>query len=335
MVSLHLLFLVALVLLWGNQIQSQIPRDGVRAYERGLRKLKQSDLDGAISELTDAILITSGFTRKMVSADKQQLSIGDVGTNSGLMSLTVIDPFIAELYSTRALGRLRKRDFTGAISDWDRAIYINPQSASAYNNRAVGHYLSGNKESAVSDWNRALKLDPSSTNAYTNRGGVKLELGDLTGALADLNQATTLESTAAMPYVHRGYLWIAAYQSHLNVNDLISPYFSNAESFVDRGLADFNRAIELDPKLAQAYSGRAVVEISLNRFDQAFSDFSSSLKLKPDQPNAYMNRGLALLMLGKTQEAEKDFDHCLRLAPNKSEELKRKKELARELVEKP
>ena len=333
--SRRLLFLVTLVLIGGNQIHSQIPQDGVRAYERGLRKLKQSDLDGAISELTEAILISSGLPGKSVSADNQQPTIGDVGTNSKSVSITVIDPFIAELYSSRALGRFRKRDFTGAISDWDRAIYINPRLASAYNNRAAAIYLLGNKERAVSDWNQAIKLDPSSVDSYTNRGGVKVELGDLTGALADLNQATMLDATAARAYMHRGYLWIAAYQLHLSVNDLTSPYFSSAESFVDRGLADFNRAIDLDPKLPTPYIGRGIVEISLNKLDQAFADFSYSLKLKPNQPNAYMDRGLALMMLGKTQEAEKDFARCLELAPDKIEELKNRKELAKKLIETP
>ena len=333
MFSRCLILTVALVVLCAAQIQSQ-PQESVRAYQSGLRKLKRSDLDGAISDFTRAIQVNSGFNPNAIASVSAQLSASALETNSAVARATVIDPFIAELYSSRGVARFRKGDFKGAIADWDRAIYINPRLASAFNNRAVAQHSLGNKSDALRDWTHTIEIDSQFAVAYTNRGAARLELNDITGALADLNRAIVLDAAGAVPHSHRGYVWIAAYNAHLKVDDLISSDFSKV-GFVERSLADFDWAIELYPTLADAYSGRAIVETLQNKFYKAISDFTYSLKLNPNQPNTYLNRGLVLMILGKTQEAEADFALCLSLAPDKGEELKHRKELTKELIAKP
>jgi tetratricopeptide (TPR) repeat protein len=50
----------------------------------------------------------------------------------------------------------------------------------------------------------------------------------------------------------------------------------------DKAIADFTRAIELDPKMAEAYSGRAVVHFRAGRKEQAIADFRKTLDYNPN-----------------------------------------------------
>src|SRR5436190_1431713 len=55
-------------------------------------------------------------------------------------------------------------------------------------------------------------------------------------------------------------------------------------------LDDFNKAIELDPKLAEAYYHRGMVQLEK---EKAIADYSKAIELKPDYAEAYFQRGLS------------------------------------------
>ena len=78
---------------------------------------------------------------------------------------------------------------------------------------------------------------------------------------------------------------------------------------------DFDQAIRLDPKLAQAYRVRAAAYFERGRYDEAIQDYGQTLRLAPD-PGAYYNRGRCYLRQGHYGRAMPDFDQAVRLAPN-------------------
>jgi tetratricopeptide (TPR) repeat protein len=78
-----------------------------------------------------------------------------------------------------------------------------------------------------------------------------------------------------------------------------------------------------------AYHGRGITRMSKNDLDAAIADFNRALELDPNLANTYMNRGLALLLQGKEAETEKDFERCLMLKPSVKDELEQRKKLAR------
>jgi len=53
--------------------------------------------------------------------------------------------------------------------------------------------------------------------------------------------------------------------------------------------------------------------LALQDLTQAISDFDQALKLNPRLAEAYGNRGLARLMQGRLAEAEADFTRCINL----------------------
>jgi tetratricopeptide (TPR) repeat protein len=89
-----------------------------------------------------------------------------------------------------------------------------------------------------------------------------------------------------------------------------------AEGDYDRAIADYTKAIELDPKFARAYNNRGTVYGIKGDHDRAIADFAKAIGLDPKNANAYNNRCLGLAVSGRAQSALTDCDTALRLRPD-------------------
>ena len=59
----------------------------------------------------------------------------------------------------------------------------------------------------------------------------------------------------------------------------------------EAALADYDKAIDLKPDYADAYSNRGVAKAALGQHDNALDDYDRAIDLKPDDADAYNNRG--------------------------------------------
>lgn len=84
----------------------------------------------------------------------------------------------------------------------------------------------------------------------------------------------------------------------------------------DRAVADFNLAIELDPKLAVAYYNRALSLSSLGQSERAIADYTSVLRFAPRDMNALIGRAVEATVTGDHKRALADYDEVIRLDPN-------------------
>jgi len=80
-------------------------------------------------------------------------------------------------------------------------------------------------------------------------------------------------------------------------------------------IADYDTAIGLDPKYASAYYGRAFAERALNRIGEAIADYDKAIELDPKYASAYYNRADAKGELGRHREAIADYDTAIGLDP--------------------
>jgi len=81
-------------------------------------------------------------------------------------------------------------------------------------------------------------------------------------------------------------------------------------------LADYSRAIELDPRKTEAYVNRANVHRDLKQYEQALAGYATAEALDPAHLNIYRNRGWLYQKLGQTQRAREDYERGLKLEPN-------------------
>ncbi|MDP2731385.1 MAG: tetratricopeptide repeat protein [Dehalococcoidales bacterium] len=84
----------------------------------------------------------------------------------------------------------------------------------------------------------------------------------------------------------------------------------------EKALVAFNKAIELDPTFALAYSNRGWVHIKLGEYEKAIVDSSRAIELNPELAIAYNIRGWAYTESGKYEEAIADYNKALELDPN-------------------
>ena len=89
----------------------------------------------------------------------------------------------------------------------------------------------------------------------------------------------------------------------------------------DRAIADFNEAIRLDPNHAQALNGRCYALAIIGQMQQALADCNESLRLVPNDANALDSRGFAYLKFGQWDAAITDYDSVLKLYPKTASSL--------------
>ncbi len=91
----------------------------------------------------------------------------------------------------------------------------------------------------------------------------------------------------------------------------------------DPALADFNKAIELDPKYALAYNGRGNVYDEKGNRDQAIADFTKAIELNPKYYEAYGSRSLAYSLQKNYDKAIADDLKQIELDPKQGAGYKR------------
>jgi tetratricopeptide (TPR) repeat protein len=85
----------------------------------------------------------------------------------------------------------------------------------------------------------------------------------------------------------------------------------------DQAIADFNQAIALNPQLGRAYNNRGLTYRDLKRYEEAISDFDRAITLDPKEVLPYYNRGRTYRDLKRYEEAIVDFNQAIALDPKK------------------
>jgi len=91
---------------------------------------------------------------------------------------------------------------------------------------------------------------------------------------------------------------------------------NNNKADYDLAIAEFNRAIQLDPNIATAYFGRGRGYLRKGDNSRAVTDYSQALRLNPNDAISYSNRGRAYARMGDYDNAVTDFESALRIDPN-------------------
>jgi tetratricopeptide (TPR) repeat protein len=82
----------------------------------------------------------------------------------------------------------------------------------------------------------------------------------------------------------------------------------------DKAISDFNKAIDLNPKFAEAYNNRGLTYAKKGQYDKAISDFTKTIEINPSYTLAYQNRGIIyMIKLGDKNKACSDFKRACEL----------------------
>ena len=87
------------------------------------------------------------------------------------------------------------------------------------------------------------------------------------------------------------------------------------DGIADVALADFDRAIEIDPTLSKAHFDRGVTHQELKEFEKALRDYTRAITLDEDNVLAYNNRAVVHLLIGQHERAIRDWEEALEIEP--------------------
>jgi len=193
--------------------------------------------------------------------------------------------------------QLQKREYREAIRYYTEALDKKPDFADAYNNRGLAKYRNGDREGALADYNRAIDTDPDFGATYLNRAEVRLETGDAAGSLADLQRIER-------EYKDSSFYQVRLADSYVRLNKLAPAQ------------AAYDRAVQLDPKNAEALTNRGALLYSQKAYEQAESDIRQALLLNPKQDAALNNLSLLLARARNYTDALTYVERALLVQPN-------------------
>ena len=127
-----------------------------------------------------------------------------------------------------------------------------------------------------------------------DRGVARLAEGDLDAAAASLDDV-----------IHRRPDWGLAWRQR---------GFASRDATTQ--IRYFSRAIELDPKDADALAARGRAYFATGDMKLARADLTAALALAPETADWYGDRGLAELLLNDEKAAASDFQRCAALDPH-------------------
>jgi len=161
----------------------------------------------------------------------------------------------------------------------------------AYFDSGVENYKKGCYTEAIADFDKAIELKPTSSWAhscraasYACRGGVMLASiiseEDIDQAISDYSKAIDLGGDSN-DYKERGLLYSLKEQD-------------------DMSMADYNKAISLDPNNAEAYFARGALHFRRDEYAEAVANFAKTKRLNPSHPSAQDMLDGAARRLSKT-----------------------------------
>jgi tetratricopeptide (TPR) repeat protein len=114
---------------------------------------------------------------------------------------------------------------------------------------------------------------------------------------------------------------IADYDKAIQLNPAYAIAFDNRgytyeeKGDHDRAIADYDVAIRLDPKKASDYDDRGLAYEAKGDHDRAIADYDKSIQLDPKVASTYDDRGLAYEAKGDHDGAIADYDNSIQLDP--------------------
>jgi tetratricopeptide (TPR) repeat protein len=168
--------------------------------------------------------------------------------------------------------------------------------ANAHFQKAMDLRQAGDRERSAAELLEALKIYPYFLRALTYLGITYGEAGNPTAGAGVLNLAITLYPRDAGAHFNLGI----AYGAQANENEI----------------AEYRRALELDPDLVPAYLNWGAALYAKGRREEAIAVYRQGIEVNPLVAGLHYSLSIALDQDGKKQEAESEMTLARKIDPH-------------------
>lgn len=218
------------------------------------------------------------------------------------------DPNSLDAYHLRATARFDRRRYESAIEDLTQAIRLAPNNARLYVKRCIMSFEIRDQndqalrvQHSIQDALTALRLDPQEILAL-----VMLAFMYAEPAAADPLTSLQMERRARAG----------------EPNDELTNYWLGMLCVGKGSPAEaktyFDEAIRINPFYVDAYNERGLIYRKDGRFDLSRADYDRAVEIDPKSGKAHANLAMHFRIAGSDKEAVEEIENAIRLDPNSS-----------------
>jgi tetratricopeptide (TPR) repeat protein len=179
-------------------------------------------------------------------------------------------PVVVGYHVERGRSLLRDRRYEEALRACAAALKLSPLEPLPHEVRGRALLALGRYEPAERAFTQYLRRGgKEESDVFRGRGLARMKLGKYPEAVEDYTRALERAPDGEI-YQHRGWAY----------------FFSDAWQLA---LRDFSKAIALDPKTGDAYTGRGLARVMLGQYRGAVADAGTALRRKPRTPEMMHN----------------------------------------------
>lgn len=289
--------------------------DSAWAHElRGLARMDQGDVDGALEDFSKAITKRPEWDKPIIHRGICYVVMGRVDDAASDFTTAIAMSESSEAYYARAVLHTYRLDHLSAANDLTHALAIRPGSIKLLWRRAQVHMMRKNYRDVVLDCNAILAISTSHDESLALRAHCKYLQGDATAAVIDYDGALSLKVTPdRLTEKATALLSLGRHtEAEAACTLCIARYGLQSKALLLRGISRYAN----------------------NRFAEAKMDLEYCITQEPDLPQARMSlgaiyiyskefrdirRGIAYLEEACVLTSWRDGDVILELASAKAE----------------
>ncbi|WP_201986875.1 tetratricopeptide repeat protein [Hymenobacter rubidus] len=274
-------------------------------------------------------------------------------TDYDVVTSTALDtsPEKPQYLITKGKWKNQSKNYSGALSDFSKAIALNPGVSSFWFDKGELLYRLQRYNEALSSFNAAIKLDSKNRLAYYYRGLTYESMNDAPKAGEDFAAA---EKLGIEPYQLQKIVSISTAYFEAGREASTARKFSKADTLFNKAIAIrqcnpqawhgkaeirltqageeaknssstafrdkyqqaidlYQKAINCNPKYSDAFYKIGVAYQRTKQFNQALKGYSNAINSDANNAQAYIGRGSTLMDMKQYPEAITDLSNAARL----------------------
>ncbi len=230
----------------------------------GVKAMKMGQWDYAVRcfaealKVHDDIEIHDYLSRAFIRLDR----LDDAQQEMKL--LTAAEPKNVALWLQVAHVCYMQEDYTGMSEAAQQAIEADPESAQAYYSYAQAAIGQEDMINGIARLTKAISLDEVMADARLLRAKTLLKMGDVQGAVEDSE-------------------WLSEHVGEQEDVLMLAARVAHAKGDDDVALLKYNKVIDQNPFLTEAYAERGQISYDRGDYKQAEADMAKVLELNPQQ----------------------------------------------------
>jgi len=201
-----------------------------------------------------------------------------------------------------------------AITHFQKALELEPDRFLAEYHCKLGDSLKdrGRIGEAIASYERAIATNPNEVDGYRAISQVYMGQNDPEAAkvIYERAEAHSSELLQGKDYNALGVAWLEKLRATEAEEKLV------IDDLVDRAIACFQQAIQIDPSYADAHCNLGSAFLRKDQIRDAILAYKEAIDIDPNFAQPYFNLGILLNNIDKNDEAIACFQSAISLVPN-------------------